>query len=134
MAPLFSQCRDITQESLSSDFKMIRNNWMNKKKEEKQLVCLESNLEEQTLGKWAESLGDTDTSAKYNKWPLLMAIQHFTSSPSLHFYQAGKPHARPFPIGLVSGDNTQASLSHWSASGALDRQSKEDVFCLPFSG
>lgn len=63
-----------------------------------------------------------------------MAIQHFTSSPSLHFYQAGKPHAQPFPIGLVSGDNTQASLSHWSASGAFDRQSKEDVFCLPFSG
>lgn len=104
------------------------------KKEEKHLARLESSLEEQTLGKWAESLGDTDTSAKYNKWPLLMAIQHFTSSPSSHYYPAGKPHARPFPIGLVSGDTTQARLSRWSAAGALDRRSEEDVFCLPFSG
>lgn len=44
---------------------MIRNNWMNKT----QFVRLETNLAQQTLGKWAEALHDTDTSAMYNKWP-----------------------------------------------------------------
>lgn len=28
-----------------------------------------------------------------------MVIQRFTSSPSLHFYQAGKPHAPSIQLG-----------------------------------
>lgn len=93
----------------------------------------ECSLEKQTFSKWPVSLPDTDTLQQCEINGSGNVYYTFLFLSLLRFHRARKTTFTVYTIYPISKDNT-GQPPDCSASRAFEWQSKEIMFCIPFSG